>query len=481
MAFPGFANDPIKKPNVAGQFYTADPAALSAQIQTFLKKVPQPEGNRRVGIVIVPHAGYIYSGQIAAQAFKHVVGKKYTTVVVLAPSHHYGFPGISVWTEGGFETPLGILTVDQSFAKELMAADPLFIFEPAAFEREHALEVELPFIQEAVGKDVKIVPVIMGQADFSTCEKAAEALNRIIGSRKDVLVVVSSDMSHFHDDQTARAMDGQTLGLIQSFQARQLWQLCAVQKLEMCGFVPATTAILLAQKQGLAVDILTYGNSGDVTGDKGNVVGYSATVFYDGPDPAAASKGDEGGVGMLTPVQKKRLIGIAQETIRLYVSEGKTLNLQEKDARLNQQEGAFVTIHKHGQLRGCIGNIVGRQPLYLTVRDMAVAAAAQDPRFNPVSKEELKEIDIEISVLSEPRPAASPDEIQMGVHGVIVKRGFHQGVFLPQVATETGWSREEFLAQLCAQKAGLPPDAWKDPRTQLLIFTATVFSEADVQ
>ncbi|HSV44007.1 MAG TPA: AmmeMemoRadiSam system protein A, partial [Candidatus Bathyarchaeia archaeon] len=203
--------------------------------------------------------------------------------------------------------------------------------------------------------------------------------------------------------------------------------------------------------------------------------------FYEGVDVAAVPKEDQGGAGTLTPAQKKRLITIALETIRLYVSEGKTMDVQEGDERLNQQEGAFVTIHKHGQLRGCIGNIVGRQPLYLTVRDMAVAAAAQDPRFNPVSKEELREIDIEISVLSEPRPAASPEEIQMGVHGVIVKRGFHQGVFLPQVATETGWSREEFLSQLCGQKAGLPPDAWKDPRTQLLIFTATVFSESDVQ
>ena len=144
-------------------------------------------------------------------------------------------------------------------------------------------------------------------------------------------------------------------------------------------------------------------------------------------------------------------------------------------------EGAFVTIHKQGHLRGCIGNIIGRQPLYLTVRDMAIAAAAKDPRFNPVAVSELDDIDIEVSVLSKPYRAENPEEIEMGVHGVIVKRRFNQGVFLPQVATETGWDRETFLSQLCSQKAGLAPDAWKDPKTELNIFTATVFSEHDVE
>jgi len=152
------------------------------------------------------------------------------------------------------------------------------------------------------------------------------------------------------------------------------------------------------------------------------------------------------------------------------------------DARLSEAEGAFVTLHKGGQLRGCIGNIIGQKPLYLTVRDMAIAAASSDPRFRPVSKAELPDLEIEISVLSKPWKAKSADEIQMGVHGVIVSRGWMQrGVFLPQVATETGWNREEFLSQLCAQKAGLPADAWKDPKTTLEIFTATVFSEQDIE
>ncbi|HPB68754.1 MAG TPA: AmmeMemoRadiSam system protein A, partial [Candidatus Omnitrophota bacterium] len=169
------------------------------------------------------------------------------------------------------------------------------------------------------------------------------------------------------------------------------------------------------------------------------------------------------------------------KTIQDYILNGTVRNVEEADPRLAAEEGAFVTLHKRKMLRGCIGNIVARGPLYLTVRDMAIAAATQDPRFPAVTKEELDQLDVEISVLSRPRRCRDVNEIKMGTHGVIVRKGiFHQGVFLPQVATETGWTREEFLSNLCMHKAGLPPDAWKDPKTHIEIFTADVFSEQDV-
>jgi len=470
-----FADQYVKNPNVAGQFYTANPTKLAAQINSFLDSFSDERVPGHIDILIAPHAGYMYSGKIAARSFKEIQGKIYTTVVVLAPSHHYGFSGMSVWSKGGLRTPLGVLPVDEEFAARLIDQDPLFVDDPKVFDLEHSLEVELPFIQTVLPK-AKIVPVIMGQASFETCQKAAAALDRLIGDRNDVLVVVSSDMSHFHDDQTARTMDGATLKIIESFDARQMWQQCAVRRLEMCGFVPVTTAMLLAKERGLQVKVLMYGNSGDVTGDKSNVVGYSSVVFYRAGQQAASGTG----VGSLTLEQKRRLIDIAKKAIDLSVREGKTLKVDEKDPRLNEVEGAFVTIHKQGHLRGCIGNIIGRQALYLTVRDMAIAASSSDPRFSPVSPEELKDLEIDISVLSKPWRAKNPDEIEMGVHGVILKRGWHSGVFLPQVATETGWDREAFLSQLCSQKAGLPADCWKDPATQLNIFTATVFSEKDI-
>jgi AmmeMemoRadiSam system protein A len=205
------------------------------------------------------------------------------------------------------------------------------------------------------------------------------------------------------------------------------------------------------------------------------VVGYSSVIFYS--DLLGQAKNQEEGVDALNAAQKKELLKIARGTIETFVKTGKTLDVGLKDARLSEIEGAFVTIRKHGALRGCIGNIIGQEPLIETVRDMSVAAASQDPRFSPVTPAELKDIDVEISVLSKPRRVKDASEIILGKHGVIVSQGNRQGVFLPQVADETGWSKEEFLSELCSQKAGLPSDAWKDPKTALYVFTADVFAE----
>lgn len=182
---------------------------------------------------------------------------------------------------------------------------------------------------------------------------------------------------------------------------------------------------------------------------------------------------------MLNSQQKKELLNIARTTVESYIKDKKIPEFNETDPDLLLHEGAFVTLHKKGELRGCIGNIVGTQPLWLTVRDMAVESSTRDPRFEPVAPDELKDIKIEISVLSQPKRVQDVNEIKMGTHGVIVKRGFNSGVFLPQVATETGWSRDEFLSNLCAHKAGLPADAWKDKKTELYSFTAQVFGEEE--
>jgi AmmeMemoRadiSam system protein A len=174
------------------------------------------------------------------------------------------------------------------------------------------------------------------------------------------------------------------------------------------------------------------------------------------------------------------LLELARKTIETNLKDGKKLAVTETDPLLKEEMGAFVTLHKHGELRGCIGNIVGKGPLYLTVRDMAIEAATGDPRFPPVEPPELKDIEIEISVLSPLEKIDDPEKIKMGVHGVLVRKGFYSGVFLPQVATETGWSREEFMSNLCAHKAGLPKDAWKDGSCDIYIFSAEVFSEKEV-
>ncbi|MDP2652666.1 MAG: AmmeMemoRadiSam system protein B [Candidatus Omnitrophota bacterium] len=482
MAPSGFGQTSIKEPNVSGQFYSADTKELSSHIEAFFQKASNSPSGKPVELLIAPHAGYVYSGPVAAYGFKAVSQKKYQTVVILAPSHFYQYDGVSVWPEGGFRTPLGMAEVDADFAKNLTAMDERFEFHAQVFEREHSLEVEIPFIQKTF-PDAKIVPVIMGQASYELCEKLAKSLQELIGERTDVLIVVSTDMSHYHDDAFARKMDAETLEVVKRRDAANFYKLCSTRQLEMCGFIPATTALIYARDRGLAAEVLRYANSGDVTRDKSQVVGYSSVIFY--KEAPAANAFDGGGKEQkpepLTLEQKKRLMAIARGAIHAYVKDKEIFKVEEKDPRLSLPEGAFVTIEKDGRLRGCIGNIVTPNPLYRTVRDMAIAAAAEDPRFSPVAADELGSLEVEISVLSQPWAVHNVEEIVPGVHGVLLRRGSQGGIFLPQVATEWKWNREELLSNLCSHKAGLPADCWKDPQTRIEIFTADVFSEHDLK
>lgn len=473
------SNQNIKEPNVAGQFYSADPAELSRNIESYFQLSVVVPSKKNIPLLIVPHAGHVFSGAVAANSFKAASLGKYKTIVVIAPSHFVGFEGVSIWDTGGFKTPLGTIDVDQEFSQKLIASNQRFLFEPKAFAREHALEVELPFLQKTF-KDFKLVPIVMGTPNLEDCRNLASSLNQIIGDREDVLIVISTDMSHYHPDAIARSMDEQTLAAIKGLKVEFLWNQIILGKMELCGFQPVTTALFYARERGLSeVNVLKYANSGDVTGEKGSVVGYSSIIFNKGQ--GSSDQNPQAKTSTFTLEQKKRLLQIARESITAIVTTGKVAEAKETNPRLSMVEGAFVTIHKNHQLRGCIGRIIGNQPLYLTVRDMAAAAATQDARFQPVSQEELSAIELEISVLSKPRRITDVNEIEMGVHGVIVSRDIlHSGIFLPQVATETGWSREEFLSQLCSQKAGLPPDCWKDPGTFIEIYTAEVFSEKEL-
>jgi len=462
----GQAASTIKAPNVAGQFYSADPGQLFTDITALKSKTGPVPNDRKVQVLIVPHAGYEYSGGVAAYGYNAVARNQYSTIVILAPSHFFPFEGVSVWPQGGFKTPLGVVDVDEPFARALIKQDAAFRFLPDVFEQEHALEVQLPFIQTTFS-GVKIVPVLMGQPDLGVCERLAKALDKIIGTRKDVLVLVSSDMSHYHDYDTAVREDSGTLEALRHEDALSLFKGCLTGRMEMCGFVPVTTALLYAHLRGLdEAQVLKYANSGDVTGDKSRVVGYSSTIIFKSPEPA-----------LLSRTQKDRLLAIARKTVEQFVKTGHAPDFDEKDGRLNIVQGAFVTLKTHGRLRGCIGAIIGEKPLSRTVRDMAVAAASQDPRFDPVTPGELKDVEVEVSVLSVPQQVKDASGIELGKHGVIVSDGAgHQGVFLPQVAAETGWSREQFLSKLCSEKAGLSAGCWKDPGTLLYTFTADVFN-----
>jgi len=463
----------IKYPKAAGKFYPEDPGELSSMIDGFLVWAdPQPVPGD-IFCVIAPHAGYQFSGQTAAFAYRLIKDKPYKTVVVIGPSHHFGFKGVSVYPEGVFRTPLGDLEVDKEFSGLLLSKEANVFFEPRAFEQEHSVEAQLPFLQRTLA-DFKIVPVVTGDCGWEDCRRLAMLLKTAIGGRTDVLVIASSDMYHGYDREQARKVDELTLSYLKKMDTQGLYDGLGRGKLQLCGGYAVVSAMLLAQEMGDdKLNVLNYTNSALVTQDmiKGNwTVGYSSCVIYQ-------QKGGQ----MLSSAQRKKLLGIARRSIENYLKSGGKLQLEETDSLLLKDLGAFVTLREHGQLRGCIGNMVGTQPLYLTIRDMAVEAATGDPRFPQVELPDMEKIEIEVSVLSPMEKVESADKIRLGEHGVLVRKGFSSGVFLPQVAVETGWSKEEFLAHLCRDKAGLSPSAWRDKGTELYVFTAEVFSEEEAR
>ncbi len=458
----------VKQPNVAGAFYPDDPVELSRQIDGFLDvSNPEPVAGD-IFALISPHAGYGYSGPTAAYGYKLVKAKPYKTVVVIGPSHYYSFNGVSVYPEGRFRTPLGDLEIDKEFAQKLLDKDEAVFFTPSAFKKEHSVEVQLPFLQKVLA-DFKIVPVVMGDCPLSTCQKLAQLLKEAIGDRKDILVVASTDMYHGGDYQALQTADNLTISYLKNMDSEGLYYGLREEKLQLCGGFAVVATLILSKGLGhQKLQVLKQTNSAEVTGAKSNwMVGYVSCAI----DEEREDK------PMLNKEQRKKLLETARKSIETYLRTGKKLEITESDPVLIKEMGAFVTLRKNGQLRGCIGSLVGKEPLYLTIRNMAVESATGDPRFTPVELSGLKDIEIEISVLSPMEKITDPANIQLGKHGVLVRRGFASGVYLPQVAIETGWSKEEFLESLCEHKAGLPPDAWKDKNTELYIFTAEIFSE----
>jgi len=365
---------------------------------------------------------------------------------------------------------LGNIAVDEGLSKQLQELNSNIKKDYSAFYNEHSLEVQLPFLQTVL-KNFKLVPLIMGGFQLSDCELLAHTLN-IALEGKNVLLVISTDLSHYHPYQEAVSIDKETISYIRNIEPGKLYEAAKRGNAELCGLGPVLTALYFAEEKGLDIEVLKYANSGDITGDLSKVVGYASIALYKKNMDEVKSE-----VGMLNKEQRKRLLDIARKSIEEYLRTGKLLEVNETDAVLNTKKGAFVTLNEHGELRGCIGNIIGDQPLYLTVRDMSVEAAVNDPRFSALEPAELKDIEIEISVLSELEKINNPDLIELGKHGVLIKKGYRSGVFLPQVATETHWTKEEFLSNLCTHKAGLPADCWRDGSSDIYIFSAEVFNE----
>jgi hypothetical protein len=455
----------IRKPVAAGGFYPDNPELLSRQIDSFLQNAKQPLASAENLIALIaPHAGYAYAGLVAASAYRLAKGKDYETVVIIGPSHHYGFEGCSIYLRGGFETPLGVAAVDESLALELSRASG-YGYIPEAHEKEHSVEVQVPFIQKTLPK-AKIVPIVMGYQTRTTITALANSLSKVLPGKK-VLVVVSTDMSHYLPKKDAHDTDANTASLIKSFNTELL--LTKVQREEniMCGGGPVVSTLLYAKKREKAkVEILDYTDSSQSQygTPESQVVGYLAAAVIAGDPPAEFA---------LTAEEKGELLKLARQAINEFIRQNRVVNYETQNMNLLSPKGAFVTLNKNGQLRGCIGYIEPVYPLYQTVIQTAIFAACRDPRFPPVSTEELDALEIEISVLTPLKKIDSPKVVEVGKHGLVISQGDKKGILLPQVAVENHWSRETFLNEACL-KAGLPIDAWKSG-ADIYIFEAIVF------
>lgn len=476
----------IRQPAYAGQFYPADPRELDSMLTDYFRQAERSTVAGIPRILLAPHAGYIFSGQTAAYSFKQLMGSGYKRAIVIGRSHNAYFHGVSADTHLAWTTPLGQLAVDQDFIHLLESAtSSLIISDDIPHNNEHSLEVMMPFLIKALGDGVKIVPLLFGDEDAATSLKLAEVLEPLID--QETLVIISSDLSHYPAYKDANDLDQKTIEAILSCDVEKFQQ--KVRELEQLGRAgvatlacaePAISAgLILAENLGLKPYLLKYTNSGDVMPEsKDRVVGYAAIAF--GQQPTANNQPST--IKGQQPIElnfdeQEIALQIARKTMEAAFENREYQPQLDGFPIFQSKRGAFVTLKENGQLRGCIGTFEENKPLAEVIRQMALAAAFQDLRFSPLTRKELPLIEIEISVLSPREKIINPDLIEVGKHGVYMQRGSRGGVYLPQVAVEQGWSKEEFLESLCEQKAGIGKNCWRDPAVDLYIFTAHVFHE----
>jgi len=466
----------VRQPAVAGQFYPANPDELRKMLDEFVAQASVPSVSGQIVALIAPHAGYIYSGKVAAHSYALLKGQKFERVVVIAPSHFEAFPFNSVYNGDAYATPLGDVEVDKEFAAKLAKMSSLIQLSsrghaPTQQQGEHALEVELPFLQRMLG-EFKLVPIVMGEQNYETERALGVSLAKLVQGT-NTLIVASSDLSHYHPYEEATKLDHKTLKAIERWDYLSLSLNLESRIWEACGGGPIVATMIAAERLGAKqASILKYANTGDVTGDHGRVVGYGAVALV-----KSDSRASETHPFSLGPKEKEALIQLARKSVETIVRERKMYEppVSEFPALL-EEHGAFVTLKEKGELRGCIGLITAEKPLYLGVRDAAAFAAVRDPRFSPVTAAELPQLDYEISVLTPFRRVLDVKEIRVGRDGLLMIRGGNEGVLLPQVPTEQGWDRKTFLEETC-RKAGLPRQAWQDEATDIFAFSAIVFDE----
>jgi AmmeMemoRadiSam system protein B/AmmeMemoRadiSam system protein A len=478
----------IRPASRAGMFYPGEPKDLANTIKRFLSQADTAPVDGDIVGLWVPHAGYVFSGQIAANAYRLVQGREYDVVVIIGPAHYTRLDRASIGDFDAYRTPLGAIPVDTAMVKKIRAASRKVRSVSEAHRYEHSVEVQIPFIQTVL-PGTPIVPVLVGQLNSSEALELARVLVWAGRGRK-VLYVASSDMSHFPGYRDAYEVDLLVMDAVDDMDIKKVAELnySLMQKripgLEcvLCGAGALMTVMHAARElKAEESDALPYANSGDVSGERDRVVGYGSAVFY-----RKSTHERHGGNTMreeieLSEDEKAVLFKIARESIQRALKKEPFRRISVDEPGLQVKRGVFVTLMNKGRLRGCIGQFQPIYPLYEMVARLAEAAATQDYRFysNPVTLEELDQINIKISILSELRKIDSADEIEVGKHGIWVTQGGQSGTYLPEVATELGWDRIEFLEHCCVEKAGLARDAWKKG-AEIFVYTSSVLDEKEM-
>jgi AmmeMemoRadiSam system protein B/AmmeMemoRadiSam system protein A len=464
----------IRKPAFAGSFYPDTPEELSAFIERLVSRAKSDHVNHpphtSLKALIIPHAGYIYSAWTAVHISSAVNGNRFSRIIVMGPDHRIGFEGCAVSDAAAWETPLGRIRLDER-ADRLRRNKALFRAIPVSDRLEHSVEVVLPYLQYFF-KKFELIPIVCGRGR-DLAEMTAAALDPLMD--QNTLVVASSDLSHYLPYQEAIEKDHETIESILTLNADKLIK----RENAACGKVPILVLIDMARRHHWQPVLLHYSNSGDTAGDHSRVVGYASIAFYGG----SPMKNHTGSLQSLNERQGQTLVKLARQTISQKLGK-RPIKVDPdalKDSALQEKRGTFVTLTIDKQLRGCIGNLEARDSIAAGVERNAVNAAFHDPRFSPLKADELDRVDIEVSILTEPRPLEYRDsnelisKLRVNVDGVILQKGSAGATFLPQV-----WEQlprpEKFLSHLC-MKAGLPADTWKKGNLDISTYQVQYFEE----
>jgi len=474
-----------RQPVASGRFYSANEETLKKDIALLFETCKKTSEYNTVRAIISPHAGYVYSGKTAAAAFSSIPKNAvYKNIFLIGSSHVMAFEGASVFNIGDYITPLGKALVNKEIANKLIKDNAVFDFPVTSHAQEHSLEVQLPFIQLYFKNIPKIIPIIIGTVNEKTIKQIAEVLQPWFTNEN--LFIISSDFSHYPPYKEAVESDKLTAQGISSGDPQTF--IASLKKnsdkhikglvTSMCGWSAGLTLLYLSEDNSrLKYELIDYCNSGDSQyGGKEEVVGYNAIALVE-YNQKSNEKKEHKETFSFTEKERELLFSIARTSIKSRLSGQNVTktNVQWMPDQLKEHYGAFVTLKIDGKLRGCIGRFISSDPLYEVVKASAISSAFEDPRFSPLSKEDFDRTDIEITVLGPLQKISNINEIKLGRHGIYIRKESRSGTMLPQVATENGWSVEEFLGYTSRDKAGLGWDGWRD--AELFIYEGVVLEE----